>query len=601
MKSYMRNWCLSILVFILPGIAMGQTNQTSSAEWVDSVLNAVRTDQYMDSEMKSNLADSAFRISQKEKDICRQIYARVIQATHLDKMAKPDSALTQLYWANREFNAACDSNILMSVFANFTNIYLSLGEFNRIDSVSKIALAMWNPAWENKDFRFIILNNFAIAQSLGDDAISGERMFRQALREAIADTNDVYIQQTLINMGNVKGMKGDLDSAYFYFNEAAIHAKDNPDISNFIGQLVSLANLDKEMGRYKNASVLLDSAYMLAEERKFSEYMAMVQNARADLYARRGMFENAYDYLRDYIGREEQYLNEERVKAVTEMMEKYESEKKARQIQKLELDNLDSALKNEKITHARNRYLFFGIALLLIAIGIWTRLRYIHKSRAIIQKEKDISEGLLLNILPAEVAEELKLSGKSDAQHFEEATILFSDFKGFTSISEQLSPTALVQEINFCFKAFDQIMTDYNLEKIKTIGDAYMAAGSIPKENRAKAADVVMAGLEMQKVITKRKTEREAEKLPAFEMRVGINTGPVVAGIVGVKKFQYDIWGDAVNIASRMESSGEVGKVNISQATYDLIKKDPRFTFDLRGMIQAKGKGEIAMYFVGSA
>jgi class 3 adenylate cyclase len=552
----------------------------------------------MDSEMKSNLADSAFRISQKDEDACRQIYARVIQATHLDKMAMSDSALTQLYWASREFNAECDSNILMSVFANFTNIYLSLGEFNRIDSVSRIALAMWNPTWEKKDFRFILLNNFAIAQSLNGDTIAGETMFRQALREAISDTNDVYIQQTLINMGTIKGMRGDLDSAYYYFNEAAIHAKDNPDISNFIGQLISLANLDKEMGRYKNASALLDSAFMLAEERKFSEYMAMVQNARADLYARRGMFENAYDYLRDYIGREEQYLNEERVKAVTEMMEKYESEKKARQIQKLELDNMDAALKNEQITHARNRYLFFGIALFLIAVGIWTRLRYIHKSRAIIQKEKDISEGLLLNILPAEVAEELKTKGKSDAKHFDLATILFSDFKSFTSIAEKLSPTELVEEINYCFKAFDGIMTKYGIEKIKTIGDAYMAAGAIPHMNTATALDVVYAALEMQEVIEARKKERTQNHMPAFEMRLGINSGPVVAGIVGVKKFQYDIWGDAVNIASRLETSGEVGKVNISQSTYDIVKDVPELIFTSRGVVDAKGKGALQMYFV---
>jgi adenylate cyclase len=247
---------------------------------------------------------------------------------------------------------------------------------------------------------------------------------------------------------------------------------------------------------------------------------------------------------------------------------------------------------------ARNGFAVGAFVLLLIAGGFYSRARYMRRSRAILQVEKDRSENLLLNILPAEVAEELKAKGRSDARDFEMVSILFTDFKGFTELSSSLSAGELVNEINTCFEAFDAIIGKYGVEKIKTIGDAYMAAGGLPVPSQDSARNTVLAALELQAFISRRKAERDTQGLPAFQMRVGIHTGPVVAGIVGVKKFQYDIWGDTVNTASRMESSGEVGKVNISEITYELVKDDPAFTFTARGLVSAKGKGEMEMYFV---
>ena len=214
--------------------------------------------------------------------------------------------------------------------------------------------------------------------------------------------------------------------------------------------------------------------------------------------------------------------------------------------------------------------------------------------------ERDRSESLLLNILPKKVAEELKAKGEADARQIESVTVLFTDFKGFTTMSEQLTAKELVADIHECFSAFDRIMEKHGIEKIKTIGDAYMAAGGLPTPNNTHALDVVQAAFEIRDFIAEGRARKVAAGLPYFEIRIGIHTGPVVAGIVGVKKFAYDIWGDTVNTASRMESSGEVGQVNISGATYALVKNEPGLTFTPRGKVQAKGKGELEMYFAAN-
>ncbi len=211
-------------------------------------------------------------------------------------------------------------------------------------------------------------------------------------------------------------------------------------------------------------------------------------------------------------------------------------------------------------------------------------------------EERSKSERLLLNILPEEIAEELKERGQATPKHYEKTTILFTDFKGFTQLVEKLPPQEVIENLNTCFLAFDEICETYNLEKIKTIGDAYMAVAGIPVKNQTNPVDAVKAGLAMQTFMKKWKAEKELANLPAWELRVGIHTGALIAGVIGKSKIAYDVWGDAVNIAARMESSGEAGKVNISETTYNLVKDHFRCT--PRGLIQAKNKGEIQMFFV---
>ncbi len=236
-----------------------------------------------------------------------------------------------------------------------------------------------------------------------------------------------------------------------------------------------------------------------------------------------------------------------------------------------------------------------GVLIFLIALVFEntknTALKNLDDKNKQLDKEKHRSDELLLNILPQEVMEELKETGFSKARLYNHVTVLFTDFVNFTQISEKLSPEDLVAEIDFCFKGFDNIIERNGLEKIKTIGDAYLAVCGLPNEDKDHAINCVKASLEIIKFMQKRK-----EDGGLFEIRIGINSGSVVAGIVGIKKYAYDIWGDTVNTAARMEQNSETGKINISGSTFDLIRND--FNCKHRGKIEAKNKGEIDMYFV---
>ncbi len=212
-----------------------------------------------------------------------------------------------------------------------------------------------------------------------------------------------------------------------------------------------------------------------------------------------------------------------------------------------------------------------------------------------LEEEKHKSEALLLNILPVELAEELKKNGFAKAKRHEQVTVMFSDFKGFTSISKQLEPEELVAEIDLCFRAFDEITERHGLEKIKTIGDAYLLVGGISEKAEDQAQRVVLAALEIQEFMSAIAVERQLHGRHFFEARIGIHTGPLVAGIVGIKKFAYDIWGDTVNIASRMESYGIAGRVNLSAATHDLVKDD--FSFAHHGQFQ-ENNNNLDMYLI---
>lgn len=328
-----------------------------------------------------------------------------------------------------------------------------------------------------------------------------------------------------------------------------------------------------------NKNVLLQKAveYLLAgivlcNETRNQAALAEFYPKLSEAYAMQGLYKSALDYHLLYSMVKESLSGTERKIRLYNVQAQHELELKNKQI---ELDKL-------AIEKKQNERIFYiaGIAGLLIVI-------------IFIAMERRKSDNLLRNILPESVATELKSKGSTEVTYFDNVTVLFTDFVGFTRAGEHMTPRELINELHNCFEAFDKIMGKYNIEKIKTIGDAYLAVGGLPKTDPKHAENVVMAALEICDFM------RERKKLlgdRTFGVRVGVNSGSVVAGIVGSKKFAYDIWGDAVNTAARMEQNSMVDKVNISQTTYELIKN--KFTVTARGDIAVKNKGVMRMYFV---
>jgi class 3 adenylate cyclase len=401
------------------------------------------------------------------------------------------------------------------------------------------------------------------------------------------------INECYMYLGQMYVKEGLLDSASYFLHLAL---KNQASLQNTYSRPYAL------ISEYYLAKGDLDSAeYYALSSMEISKYKddflspMISSEVLSKLYNQQHEFEKAYKYLKLYYSLKNDEFQGGTRQKIAEMQTIFEFKK---QIQEEKLRH-DEEIREKNQT--KNIFLTTALFILLIAVGLWSRLMYVRKSKAELQKEKNISESLLLNILPEEIAQELKEKGKADARDFDMVSILFTDFKGFTEQSAKLSAADLVHEINHCFEAFDGIMEKYGIEKIKTIGDSYMAAGGLPVPTDDSVKNTVLAALEMQAFISARKAQNDHAGNPAFEMRVGIHTGPVVAGIVGLKKFQYDIWGDTVNTANRIETNGEVGKVNISQATYELLKNDSNFRFESRGKILAKGKGEMEMWFVSFA
>jgi len=252
----------------------------------------------------------------------------------------------------------------------------------------------------------------------------------------------------------------------------------------------------------------------------------------------------------------------------------------------------------------RERYILFvvlsGVALVMLFF-FYHRQRTNRRMRgemaeknAMIEEKRRRSEQLLLNILPRAVAAELTVRNKVAARRYERATVMFIDFVSFTRLAENLTPEALVAELDYCFSAFDELISRKRIEKIKTVGDAYICASGLSDRNES-PAEIIKVALQIQQFLQKLREERQKEEKPYFEARIGIHFGPVVAGIVGTKKFAYDIWGDTVNTAARLEEACLPGFVNVSAAARASVEAE--FQWEYRGKIAAKNKGELEMYY----
>ena len=400
--------------------------------------------------------------------------------------------------------------------------------------------------------------------------------------------HSVGIAYTLGDIGRILAIQNRDEEAKEHL-ESAIEMleelQDNYAIAIYLISLSKLATKNNDLNGalgYANRSLELAKSIGLKEQ--ISEGHLQLYN----LHNLAGNHEIANEHYKDHIVFRDSIRNVEVVQQMANLRTDYEIAQK-----QAEVNLLNQQRSNQRIVLWATGIV--ALLLSMMAIAMYRKNKFVQKTNQIIEAEQNRSESLLLNILPKQTAEELKEKGKVKAKKFESVTVLFTDFVDFSKYAEKLDPETLVKGMDYYYGKFDEIIEKYGLEKIKTVGDSYMCAGGIPDPDPDHAANMVKAAIEIVTFVENAKEARTKGKT-RFDIRVGINSGPLVAGVVGTKKFAYDIWGDTVNVAARMENTSESGKINISENTYELVKN--QFDCEFRGEIAAKNKGKLKMYFV---
>ncbi|NEU08308.1 tetratricopeptide repeat protein [Flavihumibacter sp. R14] len=477
-----------------------------------------------------------------------------IGAVYYRKEATHDKAIQYYLRALPLSEDIGNKDAIGTASVNLGEIYLENGQ----DSLALHYFKKSQEAYKGSVNLPYSLNNIAKVYLERKDYAAAINYHEQALAASEVIDGQLDIAQSVLGLGNTYASKGDKRKAITYYKRAEA--------------IASAINSQYE----------LKSAYQ----------------GLASSYAALGNYGQAYVYQNLLTEITDSLYNIETDKRLSEVQFDFDIQKKQAEINLLIKDRALQQLELRRQRFAKNSLIGGFILVFIIAFMLFRNSRNKSRTNKLLDKQKAEIEDLLSNMLPEEVAKELQRNGQATPRFYESVSVLFSDFKNFTHMADALSPQDIVLELNGYFMAFDDIIEKYGLEKIKTIGDAYMCAGGIPAVDETHPIKIVKASLEIQKYIDSRnELKKETGNLP-WELRIGIHTGPVVAGVVGRKKYAYDIWGSTVNTASRMESNGEPGRVNISADTYELVKDHYVCTY--RGKILAKNVGEVDMYFVES-
>ncbi len=417
--------------------------------------------------------------------------------------------------------------------------------------------------------------------------------FNKALK---AFEDSISMSYTLNKMGNLYFQKNNLDKAIQYHLQAYNMTLKIDAKLEMAESLIGLADTYLQQGHVQTAISTYQQAENYAKETNSYIQLEKIYAGLARAHTEKKDFATALNYQHLYSGVKDSLYNAASDQKLSRIIFNFEIEKKENEIDLLTKDKALNELEITRQKLAKNASLAGLIFIIAIAVMLYRNYRMKARTNSILDKKNEEIEKLLLNILPAEVANELKTEGHSTPKYYEEVSVLFTDFKSFTKMADKLSPQELVAELNECFIAFDDIIHKHQLEKIKTIGDSYMCAGGIPKPNPDHVKNIVNAAFDILLYMENWNRQRANKNQAPWELRIGIHVGPVVAGVVGKTKYAYDIWGSTVNVASRMESNGEPGQINVSENVYDIIKSD--YNCQYRGKITAKNIGEIDMYFV---
>ncbi len=499
------------------------------------------------------------------------------------------NALESYFEAAKLVGEEGQSAKLGSLYTGIAGVYAIMGNHSNAVNYYQRAINILRSVRDSTNLAAALLN-------IGDEFITKHRwdsalIYTEEAGVIYENTKSpIGEAYSLGNLGMIYAQIGDDRKAEGNMNRAILLLERLDEHYPIAVYLTYIADIYLEKGENDQA---LNYALRSLELAKKNGLKAQVSDANlklSEIYQKAGKLKESFIYYKNHIAYKDSVSNITSVQQMADLRTDFEISKK-----QIEVDLLNQQKKNQQIIVVATVIALFLICLL--AVGLYRRYKFTKETNKIIEKERERSETLLLSILPKETAQELKLSGKVKAQKFESVTVLFADFKGFTKYAEELSPEKLVERVDFYFSKFDTIIEKYGLEKIKTIGDAYMCAGGLPFPTDDHAFKMVCAAQEIISFVEVTKKSSSADQW--FDVRIGINTGPVIAGVVGTKKFAYDIWGDTVNIAARMESNSVAGKINVSENTYDLIKDS--FQCAYRGEIEAKNKGTLRMYFVGEA
>lgn len=610
-------FCLLVLIFVIQLEYVSGQLSPQKISILKTQLHATKSDStrvkllceiaggYRFSEIDSGLhyAERSIELSKKINDAKRQVDALDIKGFILLEAGDIAGSLSCQLEGLKILEKNPDIKRMASILNRIGNIYMELAEYLTAIKYYNQSLNYFNSVNLIVDVHNELSNIGNVYELMGK--LDSARIYHNKVYEfslTNTDRNELTYGEMYARMGNMENASGNYQEALAHHRIGIKEANFDNDVRNITLNYLQMAKVYSQLQQIDSSIFYARKTIETGTSIEFKKAIFEGSTLLAKLFKREEQPDSALFYL--------------------ELANTYkDSLYGIKTFQKLQLINLNEQRRQQDLQRENEELKdFYRMAVFLIlltvafiiAIILWFNNKNQKKSNRLLKSQKEQieashqelrvekkkSDDLLLNILPAEIAAELKENGKAKAKSINMVSVLFSDFKDFTVASTNLNAHDLVTEINICFAAFDATMSKYGIEKIKTIGDAYMAAGGLPVPSDDSVKNTVLAALEMQSFISQRRSDMGHKRLSAFEMRLGIHTGPVVAGIVGEKKFQYDLWGDTVNTASRLESNGEAAKVNISHDTYELLKDDPQFSFESRGKIKAKGKGEIEMWFV---
>ncbi|NNE03612.1 MAG: adenylate/guanylate cyclase domain-containing protein [Eudoraea sp.] len=476
------------------------------------------------------------------------------------------------------------SKELSQFYISIAGVYASMDNEQNTISYYKNAIQLLSDLEDREDS----INYASAIENLGDTynlqfrkPDSALLLFRES--EAIWKGVDskLGMAYNLGNIGLAYAQQGKITEAETKIQDAISMLEELGDYYPICVYLTYMADINADRNDWKWAFEYANRSLHLAKQHGLKEQIGDAYLKLSELYERRGDEASSLAFYKDFITYKDSVQNITAVHEMADLRTDFEVYQK-----QIEYDLLNQKRKNQRVINIAAS-IIAGLTIILSLTLFWY-----YKA---ISKEKKISENLLLNILPSETAEELKRNGRVQAQKFDSVTVLFTDFKGFTKLAGKLSPEKLVERVDHYFSKFDEIMEKYHLEKVKTIGDSYMCVGGLHSPKEEHAQRMVLASIEIANFVNECKKQISKSDV-CFDMRIGINTGPVVAGVVGTNKFAYDIWGDTVNIASRMQSNSEIGRINVSENTYELVKDT--FECEYRGKFEVKNMGLMKMYFV---